>query len=80
MQSFESAVISDIYKKTGPARCRIRPLTAECQLSVHALRTSRAFAFVSLDGNEGGNDRFSCIGIVSFYSIAKIFCEYKKWC
>ena len=47
MQSFESAVISDIHKKTGPARCRIRPLTAECQLSVHALRTSRAFAWVS---------------------------------
>ena len=34
----------------------------------------------TLDGNEGGNDRFSCVGIVSFYSIAKIFCEYKKWC
>ena len=34
----------------------------------------------TLDGNEGGNDRFSCIDIVSFYSIAKIFCEYKKWC
>ena len=33
----------------------------------------------TLDGNEGGNDRFSCIVIVSFYSIAKIFCEYKKW-
>ena len=41
---------------------------------------AHGFAFVSLDGNEGGNDRFSCIGIVSFYSIAKIFCEYKKWC
>ena len=41
---------------------------------------SNAGCHATLDENEGGNDRFSCVGIVSFYSIAKIFCEYKKWC
>ena len=46
----------------------------------HTLSLSRAprLCPVAFDGNEGGNDRFSCIGIVSFYSIAKIFCEYKN--
>ena len=46
---------------------------------VRALRINGG-CHATLDGNEGGNDRFSCIGIVSFYSIAKIFYEYKKWC
>ena len=46
---------------------------------VRALRINGG-CHATLDGNEGGNDRFSCICIVSFYSIAKIFCEYKKWC
>ena len=46
---------------------------------VRALRINGG-CHATLDGNEGGNDRFSCVGIVSFYSIAKIFCEYKKWC
>ncbi|KRM82561.1 hypothetical protein FC25_GL000723 [Ligilactobacillus ruminis DSM 20403 = NBRC 102161] len=46
----------------------------------HRLRFHWRGCHATLDGNEGGNDRFSCICIVSFYSIAKIFCEYKKWC
>ena len=46
---------------------------------VRALRINGG-CHATLDGNKGGNDRFSCVGIVSFYSIAKIFCEYKKWC
>ncbi|RYS71877.1 hypothetical protein EAI77_10410, partial [Ligilactobacillus ruminis] len=44
---------------------------------VRALRINGG-CHATLDGNEGENDIFSCIGITSFYSIAKIFCEYKK--
>ncbi|MGF0104496.1 hypothetical protein [Ligilactobacillus ruminis] len=47
--------------------------------SSNALRINGG-CHATLDGNEGWNDIFSCIGIVSFYIIAKIFCEYKKWC
>ncbi len=59
-----------------------RPGDRELSDRFHTLSLSRAprLCPVAFDGNEGGNDRFSCIGIVLFYSIAKIFCEYKKWC
>ena len=81
-----SPVFFHIGTVTYQHRLRFRWRGFSCE-SIPAVDSQRVRALringgchATLDGNEGENDRFSCIGIVSFYSIAKIFCEYKKWC